>query len=223
MTYDGADVETAQTRTASPDGVPELMTGFPPAPDAQVTLANWQDPPFNRWAFRHMRELIPSHPIPAGQPAPLPAALPTSGAPLDLGALAVTRLDGSASTVQDVLTDTYTDAFLVVHDGQVATERYYAGMSAGTRHLVMSVSKSILSCVAAVLTDRGLLDLQAPVTAYVPEVADSGYAGARIRDLLDMRTGVAFRETYTALDAEVRVMERSMGWRPAQPGDPAGA
>ena len=38
-----------------------------------------------------------------------------------------------------------------------------------------------------------------------------------------MRTGVAFRETYTELDAEVRVMERSMGWRPAQPGDPAGA
>ena len=36
-----------------------------------------------------------------------------------------------------------------------------------------------------------------------------------------MRTGVAFRETYTELDAEVRVMERSMGWRPAEPGDPA--
>jgi hypothetical protein len=38
-----------------------------------------------------------------------------------------------------------------------------------------------------------------------------------------MRTGVAFRETYAELDAEVRVMERSMGWRPAEPGDPAGA
>ena len=51
----------------------------------------------------------------------------------------------------------------------------------------------------------------------------SGYADATIRNLLDMRTGVAFRETYTALDAEVRVMERSMGWRPARPGDPVGA
>ena len=133
------------------------------------------------------------------------------------------RLDGSASTVEDVLAGTYTDAFLVVHDGQVAAERYYAGMTGGTSHLIMSVSKSVLSCVAGVLIDRGLLDLQAPVTTYVPEASDSGYAGATIRDLLDMRTGVAFRETYTALDAEVRVMERSMGWRPAQPGDPAGA
>jgi CubicO group peptidase (beta-lactamase class C family) len=219
MTDGGAEPETPQTLTVSPDGAAELMTGFPPAPGAQVTLANWQDPPFNRWAFRHMRELIPSHPIPAGQSAPLPA----SAEALELDALAVTRLDGCASTVEDVLADTYTDAFMVVHDGQVVTERYYAGMSAGTRHLIMSVSKSILSCVAGVLAGRGLLDLQVPVTAYVPEVSGSGYAGATIRDLLDMRTGVAFRETYTALDAEVRVMERSMGWRPAQPGDPAGA
>ena len=198
------------------DGVPEFMAGFPPAPESQVTLANWQDPPFNRWAFRHMRELIPSHPIPAGQPAPLPAGPP-------LGSFAVTRLDGSASTVEDVLAGTYTDAFVVMYDGQVVAERYYAGMTAGTSHLIMSVSKSVLSCVAGVLVHRGLLDLQAPVTRYVPEASESGYAGATIRDLLDMRTGVAFRETYTALDAEVRVMERSMGWRPAQPGDPAGA
>jgi len=166
-----------------------------------------------------MRELIPSHAIAAGPPA----ALPASAAALDLGHAGLTRLDGGAAAVEDVLAGTYTDAFLVVHDGQVVAERYYAGMTAGTRHLIQSVSKSILSCVAGVLTGRGLLDLQAPVTAYVPEVGDSGYAGATIRDLLDMRTGVAFRETYTDADAEVRVMERSMGWRPAQPGDPAGA
>jgi CubicO group peptidase (beta-lactamase class C family) len=198
---------------------PELMTGFPPAPESQVTLANWQDPPFNRWAFKHLRELIPSHVIPAAPPgaAPLPAsALPLGNPPL-------TRLDGSAATLDAVLAETFTDAFLVMHDGQVVAERYYDGMTAGTRHLLMSVSKSILGCVAGVLADRGLLDPRAPVTAYVPEAARSGYAGATIRDLLDMRTGVAFRETYTAPDAEVRVMERSMGWRPMQPADPQGA
>ena len=51
MTHDGADPAIPQTPASSPDGVPELMTGFPPAPEAQVTLANWQDPPFHRWAF----------------------------------------------------------------------------------------------------------------------------------------------------------------------------
>ena len=135
----------------------------------------------------------------------------------------VWRLDGSTATAAEVFAGTHTDALVVLHDGRLVAERYDAGMTAATRHLLMSVSKSIVGCVAGVLADRGLLDPGAPVTAYVPEAGPSGYAGATIRNLLDMRTGVAFRETYTALDAEVRVMERSMGWRPAQPGDPAGA
>jgi hypothetical protein len=196
-----------------------LMDGFPPPPEARVTLANWQDPPFNRWAFRHMREIIPSHLIPAGPDGgpPLPAADVPLPDPL------VWRLDGSSATASEVFASTYTDALVVLHDGRLVAERYGDGMTAATPHLLMSVSKSVVSCVAGVLAGRGQLDPGALVTDYVPEAASSGYAGATVRDLLDMRTGVAFRETYTALDAEVRVMERSMGWRPAEPGDPAGA
>ena len=41
-----------------------LMQGFPPAPDQQVTLANWRTSPFNRWAFHHVREIVPSADIP---------------------------------------------------------------------------------------------------------------------------------------------------------------
>jgi CubicO group peptidase (beta-lactamase class C family) len=51
----------------------------------------------------------------------------------------------------------------------------------------------------------------------VPEVKRSGYGGATVRDLLDMRTGVRFSEEYTDPEAEVRVMERHMGWSP--PGE----
>ena len=206
------------TELACPDHTARLMTGFPPAPDAQVTLANWQDPPFSRWAFRHMRELIPSQPIPAaGTASALPAASVSLPDP------PVWRLDGSTATAAEVFADTCTDALVVLHDGKLVAERYDDGMTAATPHLLMSVSKSLVGCVAGVLADRGRLDPADRVTAYVPEAGSSGYAGATVRNLLDMRTGVAFRETYSALDAEVRVMERSMGWRPARPGDPAGA
>src|ERR1700690_4158641 len=54
--------------------MPGLMDGFPPAPQSRVTLANWQDPPFNRWAFRHVREIIPTQPIPAGPAGAAPLA-----------------------------------------------------------------------------------------------------------------------------------------------------
>jgi len=33
------------------------MAGAPPfAAERLVTLANWQEPPFNRWAFQHVRD-----------------------------------------------------------------------------------------------------------------------------------------------------------------------
>jgi CubicO group peptidase (beta-lactamase class C family) len=199
--------------------VDDRMDGYPPDPDSLVTLANWQDPPNQRWAFRHMRELLPSHVIRTTKDGV--RTLPES--PASVGGLAVQRLDGSESTVAEVMDDSWTDALVVLHDGAVAVEQYWAGMTTSTRHLLMSVTKSVVGCVTGILVGEGVIDPAAQVTTYVPEVGDSGYGGATVRDLLDMRTGVAFREEYTELDAEVRVMERSMGWRPIESGDPVGA
>ncbi|MET0741165.1 MAG: serine hydrolase [Candidatus Nanopelagicales bacterium] len=201
--------------------VTATMTGFPVAPENLVTLANWQDPPFNRWAFRHLREVIPTHRIAAtGAATGNATALPAD--PRQILGIPVERMDGSESTVADVLATTDTDAVVVVHGGRIVHESYAPDMPTDTAHLLMSVSKSVVSCVAGVLVARGVLDVEAPVATYVPEVAGSGYDEATVRHLLDMRTGVGFREEYTSLDAEVRVMERSMGWRPLADGDPVG-
>jgi CubicO group peptidase (beta-lactamase class C family) len=198
----------------------ERMTGFPPDEASRVMLANWQEPPSVRWAFRHMRELIPSQVIPAGPP---PAVDFAKREEVDFAGVTVERLSGATTSVEEVFDETSTDALIVLHDGVVLTERYYAGCTDATPHLLMSVSKSIVGCVAGILASRGALDVTAPVEQYVPEVAGSGYGHATVRDVLDMRTGVQFRETYDAPDAEVRVMERSMGWRPRLEGDPVGA
>jgi CubicO group peptidase (beta-lactamase class C family) len=213
MPADRAAMEAVTDTSAS------LMAGFPPPPDLQVNVSNWLQPHNVRWAFRHMREIIPTQLISAvtGSPSPLR----TTGA--ELGNPVVVRVDGSSSTVEEIFAGTFTDAVMVVHDGAVVDERYFEGMTETTRHLVMSVSKSIVGCVAGVLVAQGRLDPRAAVIDYVPEVAESGYRGASVRDVLDMRTGVAFRETYTALDSEVRIMERSMGWAPPHASDPRGA
>ncbi len=196
-----------------------VMTGFPPSPELQVNVSNWQQPQNVRWAFRHMREIMPTQLISAGTGGPSP--LPTTET--ELGNPVVVRVDGSSSTVEEIFAGTFTDAVMVLHEGEVVDERYFEGMTETTRHLVMSVSKSIVGCVAGVLVAQGRLDPQASVADYVPEVAGSGYRGTSVRDVLDMRTGVAFRETYTAVDSEVRIMERSVGWAPALANDPRGA
>ena len=195
------------------------MVGFPPADDTLVTLATWQDSPNVRWAFQHMREIIPTQEIPA---APEPRPADDEPRPGDRRDPPVTRLDGEVATADDVFADTWTDAVLVLHDGVVVEERYVGPMTPTTPHLLMSVTKSVVGCVAGILAGQGVLDPEAPVSTYVPEVEGSGYDGATVRHLLDMRTGVAFRETYLEPDSEVRVMERSMGWRPSLEGDPAG-
>lgn len=188
-----------------------LMSGFPPSPEDRVTLHNWQDPPFNRWSFSHLRELVPAQPITNRGPIRFPADHAAAG----MDDWPVALVDGSETSFAALLERTYTDAVVVISDGVIRYERYFGESRFDRTHLLMSVTKSLVGCVAGILADRGLLSPDSPVTTYVPELADSGYAGATVRDVLDMRSGIKFSEEYTDLDAEVRVMEEAFGWRPA--------
>jgi CubicO group peptidase (beta-lactamase class C family) len=194
-----------------------LMSGFPPSAESRVTLANWQDPPYNRWSFQHLRELIPTQRISRGH-GPSPALAQHDGSPV-LDDITVYRLAGHTSTFAEVIAETWTDAVVVLHEGQIVFEQYFDGMTEETPHLLMSVTKSVVGCIAGILVEQGLLDPDKQASTYVPEIVGSGYDGATVRQLLDMRTGVAFREEYTNEDAEVRVMERYMGWRPGEEDD----
>ncbi|MGD9991525.1 serine hydrolase domain-containing protein [Pseudonocardia sp.] len=187
-----------------------LMQGFPPPPSARVTLANWQEPPYNRWAFSHLREIVPTQRISRGRGDVM--ALPPALQPL--GEVATARSDGTVSTVDAVLDATYTDGVVIVHDGRMVFERYGAETDRYTPHLLMSITKSVVGCVMANLVDRGVLSTDQLVTDHVPELSTSGYRGARVRHLLDMRSGIKFSELYTDPDAEVRVFEQAAMWRP---------
>ena len=195
-----------------------------PAPEVQgtpVTARNWQDPPFNRWAFWHVSDILPTYPVPRGDAAPRALRpLPAAGSRPDLLAVPVTRMDRSAGTVGEVLEDTYTDAYLVLQDGELVTE-WYGPLGAPDRpHALMSISKSVVGCVAAVLIDRGLLDPDREVTAYVPELDGSGYAGALVRQVYDMRSGVRFLEEYPNPESDIRRLDEWVGWHPGQSESP---
>ena len=188
------------------------MIGFPPALDDRWSLANWQNAPHNRWAFQHLREVVPTARVGRGSTVaqPFPVA-----SPLDEQQV-VWRFDGSSGTVADVLADTFTDGFLVLHDGKLVTEHYPSGMSPDRTHVMMSVSKSVVGCVVGMLAGSGALDVTAAVDYYIPELALAGYRGATIQDVLDMRSGISFSEEYLKPDAEVRLLEQVIGWAPRE-------
>ena len=195
----------------APERGPEIQ-GVP------VTGSNWQDPPFNRWAYWHVSDILPTYTVSRGTgPA---RALPPWPGDLDVTSVPLTRLDGSDATVGDVLGDTYTDAYLVLQDGALVTEWYGAEGGPDQPHALMSVTKSLVGCVAAVLIDRGQLDPHAEITRYVPDLAGSGYAGATVRDVLDMRSGVAFLEEYTNPQADISRLDEWIGWQPPGPDGP---
>ena len=177
---------------------------------AGVTLANWQDPPFNRWAFLHLGELLRMDRIPRGD---RPAwEIPRSER--DLTAIPF-ELDGRRTTVGSMLADSWTDGFLVLHGGSIATEWYADGMSADSLHLTMSITKSLTSSLAGVLVDRGLLDPDAPVTQYVEELAGTSFDGCAVQHLLDMRAGTKWDEDYGHFfESDAFIYEQIMGWRP---------
>src|ERR671930_2039170 len=126
-----------------------LMQGFPPPEDARVTLANWQEPPYNRWSFAHLRELVPTQRIARGT-GPV---VDLMSDPQPVGEVPVQRVAGDTTAADRVLDDTYTDAVVVVHDGRVVWERYCGDTRPDTAHLLMSISKSVVGCVVANLVD----------------------------------------------------------------------
>ncbi|MDB5522977.1 MAG: 6-aminohexanoate-dimer hydrolase [Rhizobium sp.] len=195
----------------------ELMTGFPPTAAAQVTLANWRKPPFNKWSFTHVREIIPSADVSgAGASA---TALPH--APVDLSDLSI-PFDGSSLTFGEFIDRTDTDGLVILHKGQIVHESYSPRMSATTPHILMSVSKSMLGLLAGILTDRGELDPSQRVTEIIPEVRETAYADASVRDLLDMRVGVKFEENYQAAGGAIIAYRKAQGWDPVTAGDEPG-
>jgi CubicO group peptidase (beta-lactamase class C family) len=188
----------------------QLMSGAPPfRPGTLVTLANWQDPPYNRWAFQHVRELIPTVRICRGDGPVrrLPAA------EQDISEVRFSS-GGRDLSVAEMLAESYTDGFLVLHRGKIVAEQYFNGMAPDTPHLLMSVSKSVVSTVAGVLASRGSLDTAAPVEHFVPELRGTSFEGATVQHLLDMRTGTRFDESYDNPEADVRRYERVYLWRP---------
>lgn len=191
-----------------------FMTGAPPFPAGQlVTLEHWQDAPGNAWAFQHVRELVPSARIRRGD-GPVWALPRHERDILELSVGGSSRPLGRGFTVRDLLAQTRTNAFLVVHRGQIVAEHYFNGMRPDTPHLLMSVSKSVTGAIAGILAGRGLLDVTAAATSYLPELAGTSFAGATVRDLLDMRAGTRFDENYENPDADARIYEQVYQWRP---------
>ena len=178
----------------------EVMQGFPPSEPNRVSLANWRKAPYCHWAFHHVREIIPSADI--------------SNDPTDVWELKPDTMDTSSLGLDNAMVSTDCDAIVVLHKDKLVHESYSNGMTSRDPHILMSVSKSMLGLVAGTLIERGELAENDLITKHLPEIENTAYAGATVRDLLDMRAGILFDEDYLATEGPIVDYRFAANWNP---------
>ena len=190
----------------------DMMGQFPNVSNKQVTLANWRTAPFNQWAFQHVREIVPS------------ANIPNDASQIqnpyredhDFSSMEIKLVGQRPLTYDEFLKKTGTDGLVILKNGKIIEERYFHGMERNTPHILMSVSKSILGLVTGILIEQKIFIDSDKVCAIIPELGSTAYKEATIRDLLDMRTGVAFVEDYHATSGLMIDYRKATNWNPLE-------
>lgn len=182
--------------------------------DDRPTLDNWLEPPHLHWSLRHARELIPTALVRRGESIRALSDDPDDGL-LDLEFVG----HQGRRSIGTWLQTTEVDSLTVLRGESVVLEWRAPDVRADDVHLLFSVTKSITSLLCGALVGRGLIDVDAPVSEYVPEVGASGFAGASVRHLLDMTASYAFVEDYDPGD-DVTAYRKAAGWYPDVPGAP---
>ena len=196
------------------------MQGSPPPAERRIRFEDDQflEFPRLRWALSHMRELLPTARVwrGPGPVSPLSATDPATEAAID--ALSFTCLDGAERSWTQSLADTYTDGILVLHRGRRLYERYFGALEPHRPHACFSITKSYAATIAATLIHEGALEENRCVPHYLPEMRQTAYRDATLRDLLDMQVGVAYSEDYQDPRAEIWAYARAGGLRPRPAG-----
>jgi hypothetical protein len=194
------------------------MTGSPPPPDRGIRYhdGSFYRFPQWRWSFCHWREFRPTVSVPRG-PGPV-SPLPRGLRP-DLDEVTFFPLGGGARmTWRDSLAAKVTDGIVVLHRGRIVQERYFGALTEECPHIAFSVTKSFFGTIAAMLVAEGALDREALVRRYVPELADGGFGGATVGQVLDMTTAIEFVENYADPPPEMLAYRRATGFQPRSVG-----
>jgi CubicO group peptidase (beta-lactamase class C family) len=195
------------------------MAGSPPPPDKRIRFSDesFFRFPQTRWSFSNIRQLMPTSVVARGDRVAV--ALPRAER-TDLDAVTFQPIGRTDTmTWAQSLAANYTDGIVVLHRGRIVYERYFGVLQAHKPHIAFSVTKSYVATLAATLVAEAVLDERATVAAYVPELRDTGFGDATIRQVLDMTTGLDYSEVYTDPSSPVWQFSRAGGFLPRRAGD----
>ncbi|QRM32254.1 serine hydrolase [Microvirga sp. VF16] len=194
------------------------MLGAPPSADKRITFegGKFREFPQIRWSFSHMRELMPTVTVWRGQG--MPSLFDRRDMSAEIDALTFVDASGQTRRFGDALLDTYTDGIVVLHRGRIVYERYLGALEPHMPHECQSCTKSYTGTLAALLTDEGVVDQSKLVSHYLPELKDTAWEDATLRQVMDMQVGLAFDEGYADDQSDISRYRWAFGRLPRPTG-----
>lgn len=117
---------------------------------------------------------------------------------------------GQTRRVQEFLDKTWTTGLIVIQDDRIVFEEYYRGNTEASSWISWSMSKSFVSALVGIALEEGTIqDIGDPVTRYVPSLKGSGYDGVPIKHVLQMSSGIRFKEDYADFFSDINRMGRA--------------
>ena len=179
------------------------MQGFPPPADKLITQpsSNFFSFPKLRWTVCHIRELMPTTDVSRGIGAPSKLSYA-----LDKNIDAITFMPTNSKrpmTWKQSLDANYTDGIMIMHHGKVVYERQNGCLNELGNHAAMSMTKSMTGLLAEILVTEGKLDDKALVASIIPELKNSGFGDATVRQVMDMTTALDYSEDYADPNADI--------------------
>lgn len=179
------------------------MKGFPPPADK--VLHTWDGSFFKfpaiRWSVVHMREMLPTQNVSRELEARSKLSYN-----LDKNIDGITFMPWNSKnkmTWEQSLWANYTDGMIIMHKGKVVYEKYFSELTENDVHAVMSLTKSFTGTLASILVAEGTLDENKLVSFYVPELKNSAYGDATVRQVMDMTTALKYSEDYADPKADI--------------------
>ena len=194
------------------------MQGSPPAADKLIRHADgdYSSFPKSRWSMSNFRQLMPSTQVARGMLAPSHLS---SASRTDLDSVTFQEIGTNRTlTWGEAFDANYTDGIVVLHKGQIIYQKYAGALTEHGQHIAYSVTKSFFGLIGQMLVEEGQLDESALIPHYIPELAQSAFGNATVRQVMDMITGLDYSENYTDPAAHIWSHARAGGILPKPHG-----
>ena len=114
------------------------------------------------------------------------------------------RLEGEERTLNAYLARQPATGLLIARGDTILVERYQYARTDRDRFTSWSMAKTVTSMLIGIAIAEGFIrSVDDPAAAYVPELAGTEYGRTSLRHLLQMSSGVRFREDYSAGNSDI--------------------